>query len=629
MAPDPTGRACGPAPTTDLGGTLATATERARQLADEAARRRLDQLDLPADRSDVEAMRTLRGPDECPGRQLAETVERLRDPSWTMPELDPEPMTCPRCRVTVMQRLYGPCETCRSELSEPDPGRAAGPAGDAPTGPVDPSRPGTSAEGSSPAGDDGAPVLRTRRQRRAYRTRVREWAPVLPTVHDQLAELSPAVEAVHLVGELGTAADVTAWATGLLPDGWAHHPDGHYLHGTSPVLRYIAPDGHRLELHSAAAWWGDVEGLTAELAGEAWRILGERVAATFDEGQLLATPPATGRYLFLRTIPHGHEGWPVMPDELQRLVRSTSGQGRVELFPRPEGDQLDRLVCLDGRLMYGALCWGLPGGPVRHDRSSEWDPQQRGRYRVTFTVPDDWRHVGILGVHDGDGWAWPSAPGTSWETWADGAELLVAHRHGWAFDVHERLTWEPYRGRGPLDTWAAKLVAMRDQLTARAAVGADDARACELAAAGVRSMLLHALGAFHGAGHRLTKAGELGDVPDGADGWRRAGDVHLWADDGGQAWPEMAHPEWSASVWARCRARLLDGPTGTKGVRAGMLTMDPATLVATRTDAIYATVDPGWPDDGKPGRFRVKSARQGPLSAPQTAAELLTMMGRD
>ena len=29
---------------------------------------------------------------------------------------DVEPFACPRCGLTVTQRFYGPCESCRTEL---------------------------------------------------------------------------------------------------------------------------------------------------------------------------------------------------------------------------------------------------------------------------------------------------------------------------------------------------------------------------------------------------------------------------------------------------------------------------------------------------------------------------------
>jgi len=52
---------------------------------------------------------------------------------------------------------------------------------------------------------------------------------------------------------------------------------------------------------------------------------------------------------------------------------------------------------------------------------------------------------------------------------------------------------------------------------------------------------------------------------------------------------------------------LLDGP-GPDRSRVGALTLPRTQVVAFRTDAIYTTEAPGWADDGKPGRYRLKGS---------------------
>src|SRR5690606_26455092 len=136
----------------------------------------------------------------------------------------------------------------------------------------------------------------------------------------------------------------------------------------------------------------------------------------------------------------------------------------------------------------------------------------------------------------------------------------------------------------------------------------------------------HTIGAFHGRPHRTTRAStHAQDVPPDARDWRLEGDTFLWAEGERQAWPGMAHHEWSAAICARRRPRLLSGPTGAKGVWAGVLHVDPAQLVTCRTDAIYLTSDPGWPDDGSVGRFRRKRLVEGPLRVPTNQTELLRL----
>jgi hypothetical protein len=47
--------------------------------------------------------------------------------------------------------------------------------------------------------------------------------------------------------------------------------------------------------------------------------------------------------------------------------------------------------------------------------------------------------------------------------------------------------------------------------------------------------------------------------------------------------------------------------------------------VAFRTDALYLTTDPGWADDGKPGRYRLKGSIERPIPAPASMGELLSL----
>src|SRR5260221_684717 len=82
------------------------------------------------------------------------------------------------------------------------------------------------------------------------------------------------------------------------------------------------------------------------------------------------------------------------------------------------------------------------------------------------------------------------------------------------------------------------------------------------------------------------------------------GDRLVWVEQAPNATPDLAHPEWSSTIWARARARLLSAPSST-----GALSLDSSQVVAFSTDAIYATCDPHWPDDGTVGRWRLKETR--------------------
>lgn len=470
----------------------------------------------------------------------------------------------------------------------------------------------------------------TRRAFRHHRAQTVEWVNAAPSAAHVLAGLGDDTDRAYVLGPRpgSSAKGVRAWALDV-PAGWAHDPRGHYLEGEGITLRYRRPDGRAVALYRAAAWYGpDDHSYNAHEARAAWRAAGDVIRAVFDpRAQLLATPATTGRELLLRAIPAGRS-WPTMSDELQQLVRRTSGQGRIELLPA-RGAELPALVQLDGRLMYAALCWGLPGGEPVRSAGGDYLGQQRARYLVRVTVPRDWEHacacgapghagIGLLGVPlDRAGWEYPSEPGRRFATWADGAELHVLYRHGWEPQIVERLAW-PVSSVGPLDGWRRRLVRARGMLDGAHVVD-------QLAARAVRAVILHGLGSFHGARHRITRmapAAEPERVPKHAHALRAEGDALVWHENAPAVWAAMSHPEWTAAVWARARARLLDGPGGT-----GALHVPAETVVAFRTDALYLTADPGWSDDGLPGRFRRKTRTEGPIPWPLTARDLLLRAG--
>lgn len=451
-----------------------------------------------------------------------------------------------------------------------------------------------------------------------------------------------------------TTTGFTAWADGPLPPGYSvDSRRGHYLEGEHPALRFVHEDGSRVEVLRAAQWFGDAAAdATAEDAAVAWDAVTDELRRGFDrEAVLLTSPAATGRELFVRTIPRDVEWFP-LPDDLQRLIRSTSGQGRVQLLHR-DAETVPGLVGYDGRFMYAALCWGLAGGGAELRACGDYLGQTRARYHARATVPRDWHErckcgapghagIGLLGLAApvvGDGWAYPAEPGQSFWGWWDGAEVAVALNHGWRVDPDEAIVFDQTPGVAPpLDGWAKRLVSVRERLRMRTATnaagigsGLHSSNAAltpnqgALCAAAVRSIVLHAIGAFHGSTHRVTRSvpidAETTAVPDGARDLRVEGDRVVWAEHHDAAWPELSHPEWSAAIWARARARLLSGPG-----RTGALHVPARDVLAFRTDALYLTADPDWPDDGKVGRLRRTIERRGPLATPRTHAELLEVV---
>ena len=452
------------------------------------------------------------------------------------------------------------------------------------------------------------PVRILHRQRSAGRTLVAA-APEAPSV-------------ILLVGD--PPADWLEWAVTELPDGVT--PGAHYLDGNTVVLRYKTPDGP-VEIHEAPMWFG--EGCGAADATHAYEALQEVIGRAFDGAVILATPATTGRELFLRTIPREVE-YPVLDAETQDLIRATDGQGRIEVV-NPfdthakaawdmfgERYAIEELHEYDARFAYAALCWELPTGPVHHDDVNRYEGQMRGRYKVAGMVPRDWSEpFGLLGEKDNaGGWRYPHAPGEHFQTWCDGAELHVALQQGWKVEILERLLF-PTVGR-PLDTWAKKLVAAR--------ASTDN----ELVRTALRNILLQAVGAFHGRQHIETHMVRVEDaerVPSNARRPRRGGPGKEWIVYGletGQGWSNLAHPEWSACIWGRGRARLLSAPKS-----QGALNREPGThVVGFRTDAIYLTgAQPEWDaaDDGAPGRYRSKGSLRTRSAWPRNSRELLEL----
>jgi hypothetical protein len=508
----------------------------------------------------------------------------------------------------------------------PEPGSAFTPGAPFP--------PAAAASSTLPDAPDG---LTSVRQRRRIRARMRAWVDTssgaavtddgrrfVAQVLDAgalLASLPDDVRTVQLVGGRpgGDADGFALWRSTC--SGWSEGE--HYVESLMfPVLRYERHE-RRVDVSRAASWFGE-GAYTVDDARDAMAAVARIIGELFGGAELWATAATTGRELWRSSIPAGRS-WPVLDDETQDIIRSTSGQGRVEL--RDVGDELPGLAELDGRFMYGALCWGLPTGrPIRGPGEFPgWRPQTRGRFHCRWKVPAGWDHVGLLPAKDdAGGWRYPATPGEVAQGWVDGCELAIARARAWPVEVLEHLVFDVEDG-DPLRTWADKLVTAWERAGELRGIADEPAVTyVPLVRAAVRSILLHGVGAFAGRPHMVTlTSDDPAAIPRGAVMPRWEGERWVWGERTGSATPELSHPEWATAVWARCRARLLDGPTGARGVRSGALHLPASSVVAMRTDALYLTERPAWPDDGKVGRLRLKAWQEGPLRAPRTVSELL------
>lgn len=411
------------------------------------------------------------------------------------------------------------------------------------------------------------------------------------------------------------------WFTGV-PDGWDAprvFPD----HET-PAARYEhRATGASIEVRRAAEWFGggDYDHNTARDAWDAThRVLRESGRT---DVSMFRSPGATGLDMWLRGA--GGDVPDPIADDMQAEIRSTTAQHRIELVP-PRSRTMPGLWVIDGRWMYSALMRELGTAPARRMTAAEATEYARdeyapARYRVKFRAPVEWRelgHVGLIlapaGPLASDGWHAP----LDGVAWVDAAELQLARRWDWHCEILEGIAY--HKGR-PLDTWAARIIRARDR--------ADDLpeHVAPLVRSAVRSVLLHAVGSWHSAGRRERAITESPMMPPNGDGWSDPERL----DDGRVLWQRdapapsaraaaMRHPEWSARVWGRAHARILESPTAT-GRHGGALYVDPSTLVSIYGDAIMTTTRPAWAavDDGKPGRLRVKGHLCGPIDWPDSA----------
>jgi hypothetical protein len=419
-------------------------------------------------------------------------------------------------------------------------------------------------------------------------------------------EAAGAPDVVYMTGPARTRVTLRAWALGAGEDlgGWRH--GRHYWPDSgAPTLRYenlSRPPGAGVgdvRIMLASTWFGGLEVTPAEgRAALAELAVSLRIRCRGCE--VLSTPVQTGLAAMDRLVNVDRTQW---SGDYQAEVRASSGQHRVEWCRA--GDELAGVHELDMRLAYGALCWQLGAGPpVEY---THWEPWAGARWDLRFTVPADWRRpYGLLPVKDADtgGWHWPTA-GTH-DTWADGAEVSIALEQGWPCTI--------YRGIGPSDPkadplgrWARELVGM---------VTISEMAGNSFVSAAARACLVQAIGGLVAGPQRVYRYARLEqasamvptDVKPGTV--RQVGEYVTWAETVPARRPgDLAHPEWAARVYGRCRARLLRGPAQT-----GVLALDVDNVAGFRGDALYLTCDPRWPYQGKAGEWRTKASLAGPVT---------------
>ncbi|MFE0457787.1 hypothetical protein ACFW1A_00820 [Kitasatospora sp. NPDC058965] len=424
----------------------------------------------------------------------------------------------------------------------------------------------------------------------------------------------------------------------------------HLVHERNPVGRYaragVERGAERVEIHSVGQWF-DPEGSDVVMVRQAFMLMYEALQRQWSDTVMMAVPSAMGRDLWKRTIPVTGQfagGYPVMSEELRALMHATAGQGRTELIVPPRVPaELPALVELDRTLAYGRHTWrsGV-GAPTRVTARSfqAMDTKQQTKalmapshWHIRATVPQGWQHIGLLPAPvPGDRtWEYPATPGSTFTTWAGGAEVNVALNNPiapWRIEILDGLVWKEGK---PLDEWSTRLKTAWSDLVNLSRMHADERqrRAAHLASRGIRSILLYGIGDFARRPRVNTGTTPVGQpVPDGAEILGQDSEVTTWQRVTSLAKDPWAHPEWSAGVWSGARAALLD-MTIKEGkeviARVGALHLPPGSVVALRTDAIYTTEAVRWPYGGQPGEYLLKGHLPGPVPAPATLDELLEL----
>lgn len=335
-------------------------------------------------------------------------------------------------------------------------------------------------------------------------------------------------------------------------------------------------------------WTGGAP-VNAADAAQLWDVFTAYLADLVPGGRPLSTPPATGVDLWLRSL-DAKACYPAPNPRLAAWLRSIAHQGRVEVLP-PWGMPVPAVTEYDMRRAYLACLRDLPAGDPVLTVGPELPPSYTAGYAlIDWHRPNDWHHCGIFR----QGRRYPlTSVGAEWVPLA---EVELARRHRWGIEVHAVVAF-PHKV-SPFRRWLDRVE------QARSYAGHDPFWTNLW-----RALTLGAIGSLHGTPRKVR---------------------HLPAGVGDQSRVNVAasnltppHPEWTSAIWNRARLRLLDAPS--PNGRVGAWHMPAAQVLGFRTDCLYLTTHPGWDDDGKLGRYRLRrvgGARQWPTNEKALIADL-------
>lgn len=445
---------------------------------------------------------------------------------------------------------------------------------------------------------------------------------------------------LFLCGEI--PANFEAWLTmdAGMYETYAMGKRGHYL-STEKAVDYLARYQHRvtgqeLEIRTLHSWYGDVA-YTPEEAQGAMHLLNLYLQREFmPDTRAYATPALTYQSLWQLLNRLNKRQFELLPEDIRDVIRNSSGQGRIELCTPDALSKVPALWYYDGVFMYSALCWGMPTELATHDHINEYAGKVPARYRIRYTVPAIWEHIGLFmtpkdkvtgNSRDSASWCYPGQDyqGRTFETWADGAELDVAYNlpagmPAWNIEILERIVFKPEKdsvNKKPLDVITERLSKMREKVERDMLTDTTRLALYRLVRGAIRNILLHGIGGFNRTEREVTYI-----LPPGAEAPDDYSNVRM-LENGMMRYnvpqktekytQQSEHPEWTALIWARCRARI---------TRAA-LSLPRQELIAIRTDAIAVTTEqPQWAESDKRGTLREKWHITRSMKAPHSFEEL-------
>lgn len=347
--------------------------------------------------------------------------------------------------------------------------------------------------------------------------------------------------------------------------------------------------------------WGGSPGSAAEAADAVRQLLAVADAArpsgrAWPAAVWSSAPGTFAGWLWLRTMSDAATIPAPVTGELVDVW--SGGQGRVEWFPGVDPAGPVPMQVWDARAQYPSLLGEIPLVSEWQTRSGDAPARAAkrrppGRYWVRWTGCD---RLGVIPVPGRNGrWTWPAAG----EAWADPWEIHLIEAgivQGRIEDISRCVI--PSR------------IAHPDCLRAVRSI-LDPTRPGLLGRMG-RTALVHLVGKLG----TLRPGSSEERIPAGATppaGWEPNETTRLEGDEIVTIRPRptstvqraLQQLPVASTVWGRARARLVDSP-GADGTRTGAAHLPPGVLAAMRTDALWIVGhEPGWMDDGRPGRLRL------------------------